>query len=525
MKSKFTRSLSTLILGVFTLLLINSCKKEFLTTPLEDLTSSKITKNGVSIESINFKTFKSEVDFNKLGNLKTTFEKGSEFNSRILLDADAKSNIEIDLSSVKKLTVKGKISYVFSIKSSSPRAVSFSNLTIEQNVSKDSLKAFMTVYTPKKEWIKAYHNKETLSFNGSIEFQKIDLNQIKDVKQGIGSSITTNSTSAWTQVCLSYTVYEHVEVSCAGTGSANHTYKNRDACDDNGTPLGPTIELQARQVTECSTIADPNYDPSNPPSGGGTGDPTNPDTYGGSTTPTPPSGYNPCDSGGEQSTINSINGVQVLVAGDSPCDPNQSGGVHPISELEANVNILAQFFSFTQEQKNYLLTHPNTVSDIRLSLENALVDDVYKLGIKQSLEDLRTGNTLVMNPENNINIETNDQRVGGDDPTVYPEYQDQDPWPTIKTIIPEKDFIKYREDINCFVLSTEQIAKLGYEISKYDALGSTYNINTAEGVSVTEAKKAAEKAAKATVSSEQPKESAPAEAAENKKSAAAEAAE
>ena len=330
MKSKFTRSLSTLILGVFTLLLINSCKKEFLTTPLEDLTSSKITKNGVSIESINFKTFKSEVDFNKLGNLKTTFEKGSEFNSRILLDADAKSNIEIDLSSVKKLTVKGKISYVFSIKSSSPRAVSFSNLTIEQNVTKDSLKAFMTVYTPKKEWIKAYHNKETLSFNGSIEFQKIDLNQIKDVKQGIGSSITTNSTSAWTQVCLSYTVYEHVEVSCAGTGSANHTYKNRDACDDNGTPLGPTIELQARQVTECSTIADPNYDPSNPPSGGGTGDPTNPDTYGGSTTPTPPSGYNPCDSGGEQSTINSINGVQVLVAGDSPCDPNNPTEPNPI---------------------------------------------------------------------------------------------------------------------------------------------------------------------------------------------------
>ena len=32
---------------------------------------------------------------------------------------------------------------------------------------------------------------------------------------------------------------------------------------------------------------------------------------------------------------------------------------------------------------------------------------------------------------------------------------------------------------------------MGYEISKYDALGSTYNINTAAGVSVTEAKKAA----------------------------------
>jgi hypothetical protein len=73
MKSKITRSLSTLILGVFTLLLINSCKKELLTTPLEDLTSTKIDKNGVGLETINFKTFKKEVDFNKLGKLKTTF--------------------------------------------------------------------------------------------------------------------------------------------------------------------------------------------------------------------------------------------------------------------------------------------------------------------------------------------------------------------------------------------------------------------------------------------------------------------
>ena len=146
MKSKFTRSLSTLILGVLALLLINSCKKELLTTPLEDLTSSKITKNGVSIESINFKTFKSEVDFNKLGKLKTTFEKGNEFNSHILLDANAKSNIEIDLNSLKKLTVKGKTSYVFSIKSSSPRAISFSNLTIEQNVSKDFKSLYDCLY-------------------------------------------------------------------------------------------------------------------------------------------------------------------------------------------------------------------------------------------------------------------------------------------------------------------------------------------------------------------------------------------
>ena len=106
------------------------------------------------------------------------------------------------------------------------------------------------------------------------------------------------------------------------------------------------------------------------------------------------------------------------------------------------------------------------------------------------MEDLRTGNTLVMNPDNNLNVETNNQRIGGDDTNVYPEYQDQDPWPTINTVIPEGKFVKYRDGINCFVLAQEQIAILGYEISEYNTLGSTYKVNTSAGVSITEAKKA-----------------------------------
>jgi hypothetical protein len=330
MKSKITRSLTTLILGVFILFLINSCKKELLTTPQEDLISTKITKNGVSLESINFKTFKTEVDFNKLGKLKTTFEKGSEFNTHILLDANANSNIEIDLDHVKKLSVKGKTSYVFSIKPITPRAVSFSNLTIELNENKDSVKAFMTVYTPKKEWIKAYQNNHILPFDGKIEFEKIELNQINNVKQGIGSLLSTNSSSPWIQVCLSYTVYEHVEIPCP-TG---HLTSDGNACILWGEPTGARIEVQSRQVTECSTIADPSYDEgtSNPGGSGGSSGGS-----GGSTTPTPPGDYNPCDSGGGETTINSVNGMQVLVAGDTPCEPS-SPDLPPTSSASFIIN-------------------------------------------------------------------------------------------------------------------------------------------------------------------------------------------
>lgn len=328
---------------IFLLIGFNSCKKDFITTPLEEANKSKITINGISLETVNFKTFKQEVDFNKLGKLKTTFEKGSEFNTHIMLDASSQSNIELDLSSIKKLNAKGKTSYVFSIKSSFARAVSFSNLTVEQNVNKDSIKAFMTVYTPSINWIKAFHNDIKLPFEGKITFKKIALSEVTNYQQGVGSILATNSTSAFIQVCNSYTVYELVELPRNGTtvDDIHYLSQGESACPSWGTPQGARLEIQTRQVTECSTIADPNYDPSNPSSGGGTGDPTNPDTYGGSTTPTPPSDYNPCDNGGEQSTINSINGVQVLVAGDSPCESNpipnlNRDTINNLNNLQAN---------------------------------------------------------------------------------------------------------------------------------------------------------------------------------------------
>jgi nucleoside 2-deoxyribosyltransferase len=176
-----------------------------------------------------------------------------------------------------------------------------------------------------------------------------------------------------------------------------------------------------------------------------------------------------------------------------PWFPGGGGGIisnPPISALEARINELQQVFGFSDADKQYLLNYPTVVDDIELSYNNAVIDDDYKAGIRQSMEDLRTGNTLVMNPDTNPNFETNDQTVGGDDPTVDPEYQDQDPWPTINTVIPEKDFVKYN-GLNCLKLAEQQIAKLGYKISPYGTVGSTYNINTSAGVDITEARKSA----------------------------------
>lgn len=118
-------------------------------------------------------------------------------------------------------------------------------------------------------------------------------------------------------------------------------------------------------------------------------------------------------------------------------DPN------PANPNQAKVDQLANFYNFSPEDKDYLYAHDSVANDIESSMLNAIISEEYKEGIRQSLIDLRTGNTLVMNPDTNPNFETNDERVGGDDTTIYPEYQDQDPWPTIKTVIPEKDFVKF----------------------------------------------------------------------------------
>ncbi|MBK0384554.1 hypothetical protein I5M32_16460, partial [Pedobacter sp. SD-b] len=438
-----------------------------------------ISKSGATINDVGLQQFKEEINIEKLGPLKNNFLKNvgkTKFISNLSSD---NNGLSINLDSIKLLELNGKKSFVFSLAPRTPRAISFENLTIEKDG--DRVSAFLTRYTPTKKWVEQYKRKRIEGWEGNIQVQRINLDEVSSSIKTTSTAIGTNSTTC-SVIHVSYIVARP----CVGPPDNRH-WPGEAGCVLEGQEGGAHYSVEERAVLICSE------DDSPPSVGGGGGGGGGGD---GNTTPNVPGDFDPCDEGGMVAGNSADPGHKLDFAGGSPqptiCDPS-SGGGSPIlvTPTQAKVNAIAEFFNFSQDDKEYLYIHKSVAEDIEASMLSATISEEYKAGIRQSMEDLRTGNTLVMNPDDNLNIETNDERVGGDDTTVYPEYQDQDPWPTIKTVIPESDFVKYRLGINCFVLAKEQIAKLGYEISGYETIGSTYKINTSAGVNITEAKKAA----------------------------------
>ena len=74
------------------------------------------------------------------------------------------------------------------------------------------------------------------------------------------------------------------------------------------------------------------------------------------------------------------------------------------------------------------------------------------------------------------------------DDTNYAQYESNQQWPIVNSIIPLSMFVEYdRRD--CFILSQEQIGKLGYKISSYNAPGQTIQIyNEHIGIDIQAAK-------------------------------------
>lgn len=87
---------------------------------------------------------------------------------------------------------------------------------------------------------------------------------------------------------------------------------------------------------------------------------------------------------------------------------------------------------------------------------------------------------LESDPSANQNGETNDETVGGYDQTDYGIYQQGNSWPTVNPVINYMNFVMYNGE-NCMKLAKRQLVGAGYQISGYDALGQTYNINTYNG--------------------------------------------
>jgi len=69
---------------------------------------------------------------------------------------------------------------------------------------------------------------------------------------------------------------------------------------------------------------------------------------------------------------------------------------------------------------------------------------------------------------------------GGYDNTVYPDYQDGTPWPTVPNVISKSNFVIY-DNSDCLVLAKRQIAQLGYTISDYNTPGQTIQAYTEAG--------------------------------------------
>lgn len=105
---------------------------------------------------------------------------------------------------------------------------------------------------------------------------------------------------------------------------------------------------------------------------------------------------------------------------------------------------------------------------------------------------------LISTPDVNNWTDPDDEVLVDPDQTVYQQYQDSQPWPTIdrKNIIPYEKFVPLRKDANgyqvsCLILAKEQLGKAGYTCSGYLPGGQTFSIYTTQnGVNLAETKKA-----------------------------------
>lgn len=92
-------------------------------------------------------------------------------------------------------------------------------------------------------------------------------------------------------------------------------------------------------------------------------------------------------------------------------------------------------------------------------------------------------------PDNSILFDPEQQ-------TVYQEYQDNQPWPTINRVIPFEKFVSMRRDalgrqINCRILAEEQLSKAGYKVSGYLPDSQTFQCYTeASGINLSRTKQA-----------------------------------
>lgn len=159
----------------------------------------------------------------------------------------------------------------------------------------------------------------------------------------------------------------------------------------------------------------------------------------------------------------------------------------------------------TQELLNYLIL--NSFSEESVEFVDWSVgylrENQDTINYNQFFADFfPSGSELIANPDADNWTDPDNEVLSDPDQTLYQEYQDNQPWPTILPIISYDKFVPNRyipgsippRIENCLKLAKEQLAKKGYTVSGYDETSSqlfqTYkeqtginNTRTREGVS------------------------------------------
>lgn len=296
-----------LIIILFILAVVISCKKELLVSPLAE--KKKAIDKEIRIENVSYSRFLSSINLDAIGNLKETFSKPINTNKQIQASGNSiLSGFILNTDSVKKLMVKDTVSYIFTIKPATPRAISFTNLTIQEKNGKTN--AFLTTYTPTKEWVKNWRERHNIEFKGQITNKKINLNAQQSNRQVQSSTKRVESMLA----CTTYYIYVTVDYPCIGPPIH---YPGQPGCVLEGQDGGPYSVTNFTSVTSCEEVD--TFSIPDTGSGGG----------GGSTSPTPPPTYNPCN--GDQ-LVAAANGKKVDVAAQpTECDTPDPGSPYPIT--------------------------------------------------------------------------------------------------------------------------------------------------------------------------------------------------
>lgn len=457
------------LIGLFLLLscLFYSCKKEIITG--EDLKVGVATNAKAKIQSIPYEKFASSVNQKQLGTLKRLVAPSPSNLNIQVAGSGTLSEVTISTDQVKRLEVSDTVSYVLSMELESPNSPTFRNLTIQQ--AKGKTTAFISTYTPTKEWIlKRRATGHNPKFEGTVTYQMVPLSEQ-------GSQVQAQMT------CGYFVKFELVDMPCVGTGAQQHY--NPEDCQYGSGEGGPWQDLVATVQWGCESSG--GGGPSGNPGDGGTG---TGNTGGGNTTPNYPEGYDPCASGEIKCSVpgSGTTPAQQLATQLDITDVKQ------IAFLDGNASLVTQL-------QNYL-----SINGVTLDRENFarwvvayLTVNSSSVNINQFLADFfPTGPELIADPDADNWTDPDNEVLVDSDQTVYQQYQDNQPWPTVNRVIDFEKFVPIRKRADnpnkyesCLVLAKEQLGKVGYTCSGYLPGGQTFSIFTSQnGVNLTETKKA-----------------------------------